>query len=86
MVKIKASLAKNFHIQPSEVDSMSMWEFELFINHLNDMVKEENDSQKAEMDKYKVNDYMKRPDPQKTMGNFKSPTIPNINITAPKPW
>lgn len=88
LVKIKATLAKNFHIQPSEVDNMQMWEFELFINHLNDLVKDENDSQKAEMDKYKVNDYMKRADPRniKNMTNFKAPTMPNMNVAAPKLW
>lgn len=58
MIKVKASLSKSFHIQPSEIDMMPMWEFELYIKALNELVEEENDKQKKEMGKYKVNEYM----------------------------
>ena len=57
MIKLKASLSKNFHIQPSEVDKMPMWEFELYIKSLNEMVEEENDKQQKEMDKHHINEY-----------------------------
>lgn len=69
-IKIKASLAKNFHIQPSEVDKMPMWEYELFIAHLNEMVKEENDKQEAESKKYNINDYKKMSDPKNYQKSF----------------
>jgi hypothetical protein len=69
-VKIKASLAKNFHIQPSEVDKMPMWEYELFITYLNEMVKEENDKQEAESKKYNINDYKKMSDPKNYQKSF----------------
>lgn len=69
-IKIKASLAKNFHIQPSEVDKMPMWEYELFITYLNEMVKEENDKQEAESKKYNINDYKKMSDPKNYQKSF----------------
>ena len=50
-IQIKAILAKQFHIQPSELDNMPVWEYEIFVGEINDMVKEENAKNKAEMDK-----------------------------------
>jgi hypothetical protein len=41
-VKVKATLAKQFHIQPSEIDQMPMWEYEFFVDHIQEMIKEEN--------------------------------------------
>lgn len=63
LIKTKASLSKSFHIQPSEVDKMPMWEFEIFIQHLNGLIEDENEEQKQEMDKYQVNKYQKMADP-----------------------
>ena len=79
---MKAALSKNFHIQPSEIDMMPMWEYEIYIGSLNEMVKEENDKQKAEMDKYHVDDYKKMAEsknPQKTM-QASMPKMPSINL------
>ena len=45
-------LSKNFHIQPTEIDKMPMWEYEMYIMQLNEIVKEENEGQKREADKY----------------------------------
>lgn len=64
LIKVKASLAKNFHIQPSEVDNMPMWEYELFIQALNNEINEENEKQQKEMDKYDVKSYMKMASPK----------------------
>jgi hypothetical protein len=49
-IQIKAILAKQFHIQPSELDNMPVWEYEIFVGEINDMVKEErkNDSEQYE--------------------------------------
>lgn len=85
LIKFKASLAKNFHVQPSEVDNMSMWEYELFIKELNNQVEEENKDQQAQMDKYGVDKYSKMADPKNmqkmtTMPKFETPHVPNINI------
>ena len=72
-IKLKASLSKTFHIQPSEIDSMPMWEFEIYIKLLNDMVEEENKSQQKEMDKYNVNDNAKMANP-KNIQNYANPS------------
>ena len=64
LIKLKASLSKAFHIQPSEIDAMPMWEFELYIKTLNELVEEENDKQQKEMDKYHVKDYMNMSNPK----------------------
>lgn len=80
-IKIKASLAKNFHIQPSEVDNMYMWEYELFIRELNELVEEENNQQKKEMDKYHVNDYMKMSNPKNMQQNMsRGPDFSKMNF------
>jgi hypothetical protein len=59
LVDLKAAFAKNFHIQPSEVDRMVFWEYEMFVESLNALVKEDNERQEDEMKKYNVNGTMK---------------------------
>lgn len=51
LVKIKALLAKEFHIQPSEIDMMPAWEYELFMKEINNAVKEDNKRNETEMEK-----------------------------------
>lgn len=55
-VKVKSILAKEFHIQPSEIEIMPAWEYELFIKEINNAVKEENEKNKNEMDKAGLGD------------------------------
>ena len=62
-IKIKTTLAKEFHIQPSEIDRMPAWEYELFMQELNRMVKEENEKNKQEMDKAGLDKAQKMSDP-----------------------
>ena len=75
LIQIKASLAKNFHIQPSEIDKMPMWEYEMFIEEMNKQVKEENDKQQEESDKYHINDYMRNAQNPK----FSQPKMPSMS-------
>lgn len=78
-IQIKAILAKQFHIQPSELDNMPVWEYEIFVGEINDMVKEENAKNKAEMDKVgydKIQKITNNPNKLGNMsniGNFKMP-------------
>ena len=82
LIKLKASLSKAFHIPPSEIDAMPMWEFELYVKTLNELVEEENDKQQKEMDKYHVNDYKNMANP-KNMQKMTQP--PNFaNMQTPK--
>lgn len=87
-IKIKAALAKQFHIQPSELDKMYFWEYELFIMQINDLVKSENDQQKAEMDKYHVGEYMNMANPQnmqKMMNRgVNMPKMPDMDMSSVK--
>jgi hypothetical protein len=78
LIQIKANLAKNFHIQPSEIDKMQMWEYELFLKYLNDSIKEENDRQEKEMSKYKIDDYKKASDPSRFGKSFQQPKMPSM--------
>lgn len=54
MISVKASLSKEFHIPPSEIDKMSYWEYELYIKELSRLVKEENDKHEKEQANQKI--------------------------------
>lgn len=56
---------------------MPMWEYELFISELNNQVKEENDQQQKEMDKYNINDYKKMSNPS-NISKYTHSKIPNM--------
>lgn len=86
LITNKVHLAKNFHIQPSEVDKMPMWEYEIFMKTLNEVVDEENKKQQSEMDKYDINSYKKMANPSNMnkMMNQQTPKIPNMNFSMPK--
>lgn len=86
LVTNKVHLAKNFHIQPSEVDKMPMWEYEMFMKTLNEVVDEENKKQEGEMSKYNIDSYRKMADPSNMnkMMNPTMPKMPNMNFSMPK--
>lgn len=80
-IKIKSILAKEFHIQPSEIDNMPAWEYELFMKEINNAVKEENDRNKKEMEKAGYDKIQNINDP-KHMNNMQKQymkSMPNIN-------
>ena len=74
-LKVKAALTKQFHVAPKDFDDMYYWDYEIYLKSLNDLVKEENDSQKAEMDKYHINDYMDKARSGKLMETPKMPSM-----------
>lgn len=86
LIKTKAILSKNFHIQPSEVDMMPMWEYEMYLGYLNDLVKEENEQQQAEMDKHNIKDYQKMTNPKNMQKMTQPPKMPSMpsSIKLPK--
>ena len=84
LIANKVHLAKNFHIQPSEVDKMPMWEYEIFLKTLNEVVDEENKKQQGEMDKYDINSYKKMANPP-NMNKMMNPTMPKMpSMNMPK--
>lgn len=86
LIKTKASLSKSFHIQPSEIDKMPMWEFELYIKYLNELIEEENERNKNETDnkdikKYKkMSDRMSDPNYMHRMTQSSMPKMPTMNL------
>ena len=57
---------------------MPMWEYEMFIEEMNNQVKEENDKQQAEMDKYHVKDYMNAANPKNISKMTQQPKMPTF--------
>ena len=84
LIKIKAVLSKEFHIQPSEIDKMPAWEYELYVKEINDIVKEENERNKQEMDKAGLKDAQKASNPSniQKMQSAAMPKMPNISINT----
>lgn len=78
-IRLLASLTKQFHIPPKSFDEMPYWEYEIYLKVLNDLVKEENDAQKSEMDKYHVSEYSKMTSPS-NMRKVMNPSTPKVNI------
>lgn len=81
-LKVKALVAKEFHIPPSEFDNMPAWEYELFIKEINDIVKEENERNKQEMDKAGLKNAQKMSDPKniQRMQQSAMPKMPSVNV------
>ena len=53
LITNKAILCKDpFSIQPSEVDKMRYWEYELFMDAINKRIKEENKQNEEQQKKY----------------------------------
>ena len=75
MIQNKASLAKNFHVQPSEIDRMQYWEYEMFIKELSDLVEQENKQQEEQLDKYHVKDLT---DPKRMDRRTATPQMPKM--------
>ena len=84
-IKVKSILAKEFHIQPSEIDAMPAWEYELFTREINQAVKEENERNKAEMDKAGYDKAQKMSDPKyaQRMAQNQMPKMPNMGSFKP---
>ena len=83
-IKNKAALAKNFHIQPSEIDKMPTWEYEYFMMALNDLVNDENEEQKKEMSKYNIDQYKKMANPNSYKNMANGPKMPNMTMPSMK--
>lgn len=78
----KVQLAKNFHIQPSEIDKMAMWEYELFMKELNKIVKKENKDQQDEQSKYNVKK-MTNPNNMRQFAQQNGIKIPSMSSMKP---
>lgn len=84
-IKVKAAFAKEFHIQPSELDKMPAWEYELFLKEINNLIKEENEKNQKDQDKHGYNDMKKMANPRyiqnmsnKSMKGMNMPSMPKM--------
>ena len=76
-MRLGAVLAKEYHLPPGSLDSLPFWEYELWLEELNQVVKEANEDQKAAL---KQEQKMGMP----KLGIPATPKLPNINVNMPK--
>lgn len=69
LVQSKAWLLKNYHLQPSEVEKMPVWEWQLFVDEISRMIKEEEEERKKQEKKYQS---------QYKQPSFKTPSISGV--------
>ena len=81
-IKIKAILAKDLHIQPSEVEAMPAWEYELFMRELNNAIKEDNKRNEDEQEKAGYNDAKKMAS-QSNVERMQRKAMSSSNIKMP---
>lgn len=85
LVKNKVGLAKEYHIQPSEINRMVFFEYEYMLEEINVLQKqqeEQNASQQKEYDSMR-----KGMNPQSMMPKMPNVTMPKVSmpsITMPK--
>lgn len=77
LIKIKCALYHHWRLQPSEIENMEYWEFELSVENLQEFLKEKNDQEKKQQQEQQKNTpnagkYMKQ------ASSFKTPRTPNI--------
>ena len=80
MVQNKAQLAYSCRTQPSEVDRMPYWEYELYMKSMSKIIEDENKRQE-EAEKGRSTsgqDYMRQA--QRTMPKMPNYKVPNINM------
>jgi hypothetical protein len=84
-IKVKAILAKEFHIQPSEFDNMPAWEYEIFMKEINNAVKEENERNKREEGENSSLQEARKMANMSSMEKMQKQMTPKMpNITIPK--
>lgn len=76
LIKTTAILTKEFHIPPSEVFAMPYWEYELWLDAIQALVKEQNEKQEEEAKKYNIDKYKNPPKMQQPkMPNWSPPSM-----------
>lgn len=73
MVRNKFVIAREFHIQPSEIDKMVFFEYEWLLEDINEFVKQQEKQQKED------NKAFNMPNMNKMMSDMKS-SVPKINV------
>ena len=86
LIKNKIYIAKEYHIQPSEVDKMPFYEYEIYLEQMNLIAKKQEEENKKQQEEY---DNMRSSmNPAKMMNNMNSgmsmPKMPSApSMSAP---
>ena len=76
LVRNKLNIAKEYHIQPSEIDRMPFYEYEYMLEDINADIKEQEKRQKEEEKKY---GNISTPNYNQMMSNM-SKSMPKMSI------
>lgn len=85
LINIKIHLAKEFHIMPSEIDRMKFFEYEIMLEQVNILAKEQEEEQKKQQED--MDNMRSSMNPNKMMASMgqqmsqmKTPSMPKISI------
>lgn len=73
LVLNKVHICRHWHIQPSEIERLSYWEYEMMMKEINDTMKKENKEQEEENGKYSTKGIER-------MSKNMTPKIPTVNM------
>lgn len=83
LVVNKVIICKNFHIQPSELERMPYWEYEMTLKECEKIAEEEKkqheeESNKNQMSGFRPSDYRRQADRMMHQNSFKMPSMPSM--------
>lgn len=80
MVRNKLFIAKEWHIQPSEIDRMFFYEFELVKQEINVAIREQEKQNKEQEKQY--SDIHRSMNPSSMMNSMRSMNMPGMKMPA----
>lgn len=83
IISIKAQIQKAFHTDPTYLERLPFWEFELYMKEIERLVKEENRQQEDEYNRSGAKDAMKMAkNPGRMMASASNamPKMPSMNM------
>ena len=83
IISIKAQIQNTFHTDPTYIDKLPFWEFELYMEEIERLVKEESKRQEEEYNNSGARDAMKMArNPGKMMASINNsmPKAPSMNV------
>ena len=74
LIKVKCALYHHWRLQPSELEGMEYWEFEMTVENLQEFLKEKNESERKQQQEHDKS----MPNTGAMMRNYKVPKVPNF--------
>ena len=85
LVVNKVHICRNWHIQPSEIEKLQYWEYEIVLKEIDKTIKEENKQQNSQNEKTSHTSAEKQANNMMRNANNNIPKMPTMNnITTPK--